>query len=216
MSVHQHLFWNRVDAPPNNDPWRAALQAVANQIRNRRWILYAAAAMGGVIGYLAMLIIPPNYKATAQLFIDPRGLQVFANGLSSGAVDANAQINFVQSQIGIIKSESVLQRVVHNEMLSEGLNNNGIASPPARSTDPYIEPSKSNTPAEAVLSEIEARALTTLQRAISVTRSERSFVIEVTVANRNPQTAARLCKCRGQGLYRPRCERTRCCYATAC
>ncbi len=149
MSVHQPLFLGRADAPPN-DPWRAATQAVVNAVGSRRWILYTAVITGGILGYLATLLIPPNYKATAQLFIDPRGLQVFANDLSPNPLDANAQINFVESQIGIIKSDSVLLRVVRNEMLNEGPYNNRIATPPTESTDPYTERLKSKMPAETV------------------------------------------------------------------
>ncbi|KIZ47615.1 MULTISPECIES: Wzz/FepE/Etk N-terminal domain-containing protein [Rhodopseudomonas] len=118
-------------------------------------------------GLAARLLIPASYKATVQVLIDPRGLRIFSN--DTGQIDANTAINFVESQMGVIKSERVLLRVLRGER-----------SPATGGTD------------AASGETAETKALIKLQRAIKVERAERSFIVDVTAEADSPQRAADL------------------------
>src|SRR5262245_48915046 len=117
MSARTGILHHRVVAPPKPDPWQSSLNMVIMQLRRRSWVAVAVPILGAVAGAFIAFFVPATHKAMAQLFIDPRGLRVFSNDLSSGVFDANAAINFVESQIGIMKSERVLMHVVREVMI---------------------------------------------------------------------------------------------------
>src|SRR5690554_3485961 len=54
------------------------------------------------LGMLSRSVLPQTYRASAEIFIDPRGLQVFENELVNGQYDANAGVNYVESQMHVI------------------------------------------------------------------------------------------------------------------
>lgn len=121
------------------------------------------------LAMLVRVVIPQTYRATAEIFIDPRGLQVFENELVNGQYDANASVNYVESQMHVILSARVLTRAVQYEQGST-----------SRTHSP---------PAEAGLS---ASQLEALRRNINVSRAERSYIISVTARADSPQGAANL------------------------
>jgi uncharacterized protein involved in exopolysaccharide biosynthesis/Mrp family chromosome partitioning ATPase len=152
------------------------MAVVVAQTRRFLWLIVAVALACSAAAVVARTLIPTSNKATVQVLIDPRGFRVFSNDLSSGQLDANAAINFVESQMGVIKSDRVLLRVVREQRVRDA----GAAS-------------GSDATAPAAFDERDdTRALTKLRRATSVQRLERSFIIDVTVADDVPQRAAEL------------------------
>ncbi len=150
---------------PRDNPWQSATQALGPRVRRYWWLIVVVSLGMTAAGMLARVLFAPAYKATVQVLIDPRGLRIFANDFSPGQLDANAAINYVESQMGVIKSERVLLSVLRD-----------------------ISPD--NAPASDQRE--ENRALVGLQRAISVQRVERSFIVDVTVADASPERAARV------------------------
>ncbi|MFX7768397.1 Wzz/FepE/Etk N-terminal domain-containing protein, partial [Acinetobacter baumannii] len=69
--------------------------------------------------FVASQFATPRFVATAQIYIDPRGLQVLDSDPNSRQQDSNTAINFVESQVRIITSQSVLARVVDGERLAD-------------------------------------------------------------------------------------------------
>lgn len=125
---------------------------------------------------LAMLIrtvSPQTYRATAEIFVDPRGLQVFENELVNGQYDANAGVNYVESQMHVLLSGQVLTRAFR--ALEAGGN------PPQSGAD-------STTPAQS----LSSTELDALRRRISVSRAERSYIISVVARGDSPEGAAQL------------------------
>ncbi|MDR3492963.1 MAG: Wzz/FepE/Etk N-terminal domain-containing protein [Ancalomicrobiaceae bacterium] len=150
--------------------WRLAAAALIARVRQSMALILLAAALGAGIGVATKLALPPAYKSTAELLIDPRGLKVFADDASASQMDANAAINFVESQMAVIRSDRVMLRVVRELDLAQP---SGTVS---------------NKSAETA----ETRALAKLQRLIAVQRAERSFVVGVTATSSTPDAAARL------------------------
>ncbi|QCI63699.1 GumC family protein [Phreatobacter stygius] len=159
----------------------------------RYWILIAVLGPLFAFGaYVASQFATPRFMATAQIYIDPRGLQVLDNDPTARQQDSNAAINFVESQVRIITSQSVLARVVDGERLIE---------------DPEFGASTGGSPwavtllkslglrREPIQESLEGReqiALAALYDRVIVRRPERTFVIEVTARAATGEKAAQI------------------------
>jgi uncharacterized protein involved in exopolysaccharide biosynthesis len=130
---------------------------------------------GVCLGMGVRLAFPGRYVAIEQLLFDPEGMKVFASDATPTRLDANAQINFVESQMGVLLSERVLSRLFAREC-------NGKREPPPRSFAKFCGAADGPS----------ARALEALRAALSVKRAERSFLVDVTAVAVTPAFAARL------------------------
>lgn len=162
--------------PPGENPWPLAMAVLTAQLRRFLWLIVATTLIFGIGAVFARILIPKSYKATVQVLIDPHRFRVFSNDLQTDQLDANAAINFVESQMGVIRSERVLLRVLREQR--------------AVDAGTKLAPDASAT---SELGELdESRALAKLQRAVTVERMERSFIVDVTVADASASRAASL------------------------
>lgn len=143
-----------------------------------------------IAAYGASRLMTPRYMATAQIFIDPRGLQVFDNELSPRQQDSNTAINFVESQARIVTSQSVLSRVIDSERLTDDPEFNGSGG--ASWAVALLGRLGMARGGEESLEARERMALNALYDRVIVRRPERTFVIEVTVRAADADKAARL------------------------
>lgn len=165
----------------HGNPWRASLSHIFRALRRRWWVLVLCVFAGAAAGVAAKLYVPAQYSATAQLLFDPRGLRVFNNDLSTGHYDANAAINFVESQMVVMRSERVYSRAV--TALCSGKPTSETATPPSAMDYKGI----CYADGDRV---VGPKALLELRARISVKRSERSFVVDITAVDRTPDLAA--------------------------
>jgi len=165
MSQSAHYADQHAAAPAGDNPWSRAAEAVLRQARAHVFAIVGAAVACGVAGAAIKAILPTKYKATVQILIDPRGFQLATSEAVTGQIDANSAINFVESQLGVLHSDRVLLRVLRDEQpAGENLEQNG---------------------------DKESRALIALQKALAVTRAERSFLVDVSVTDADPAFAAK-------------------------
>ena len=162
---------SQIEALGLEPAWMPAISELAASTWRWRWRLLACGVIAAGFGMGLRLAYPGNYAATEQLLFDPQGLKVFANDASSARFDANAQIDFVESQMGVLMSERVLARVLQREC------------PPA------AEPPKSF---QRLCGDAPARAIDGLRKIYSVKRGERSFLVDVMAVADAPDFAARL------------------------
>lgn len=167
-----------------------ALDIVALALR--RWpLILILGLVFAALAYGYSRLATPRFMATAQIFVDPRGLQVLDNELTPRQQDSNAAINFVESQVRIVASQSVLSRVIDSERLTDdpefsGEGRSGWAAELLRSLG------IGRADEAASLQERERNALNALYDRVIVRRPERTFVIEVTVRASDADKAARL------------------------
>ena len=161
---------------PGENPWPLAIAVLTAQLKRFAWLIVAATLVFGIGAVFARILIPKSYQATVQVLIDPHRFRVFSNDLQTDPLDANAAINFVESQMGVIRSERVLLRVLREQRALDA----GTKSPPDSSATSELD------------AQDEGRALAKLQRAVSVQRLERSFIVDVTVADASASRAASL------------------------
>ncbi|MFV0281408.1 MAG: GumC family protein [Rhodoblastus sp.] len=167
--------WSQSSAEP---PWGPAIACFFDQIRRRYWILAVCALFGATLGVVGKFVMPVKYEASTQLLFDPRGFKLFNNDLTIGNYDANAAINFVESQMGVLQSERVLSRLVQTACFETG------------KADPQAYGLAGKCPKTDAKGDWDA-VLTQLRRALVVKRAERSFLVEVTMSGPSPWIAAR-------------------------
>jgi uncharacterized protein involved in exopolysaccharide biosynthesis/Mrp family chromosome partitioning ATPase len=157
---------------------------------NRKGLVILAALAGIVLASLLSLMIPPKYVSTAQLFIDPRDLRVLQNEVSPNAVgsDPTSITAYLESQARVIASDSIKSRVIESEGLDKDPEFGGEASKSglARLISELL-PSSGAPPRDGML-----YALAALDRAVTVRRGERTFVIDISVTSREAAKAARI------------------------
>jgi len=135
----------------------------------RRWIIIATFFLFVALAIAGLMVIKPRYTATARIFIDPRQQRVLQNEVVQQGVGEDMAL--VDSQIEVIKSESVLAPVVKKEKLA---------------SDPEFVPAdlKKGDPAEI--------ALAGLSKATEVTRPDNTYVLQISVTTKQAVKSARL------------------------
>jgi uncharacterized protein involved in exopolysaccharide biosynthesis len=150
-----------------NGQWQQALTQLVRNIRELAFLIVALAIAFAFAAVGTQLLLPRTYKSTAELLIDPRGLQVFDNELVTGQYDANAAVNYVESQIHVILSNRVLSQAWRSlQKLDAG---------------PELQADQ----VQATSADVNA-----LKRNITVARAERSYLLAVTAEGRTPEDAA--------------------------
>ena len=146
-----------------------------------RLVIVLFVLAGAVAGVVLSKTLPPRYVAVTQIYLDPRGLPG-AERDPSNAQDSTGYINLVESQARIVSSQLVLDRVVAAESLDK---------------DPEFAPKGfslfgSLFGAHEVPGEATRAAVRALAQRLTVRRPERTFIIEIGVASRDPIRAARI------------------------
>lgn len=158
--------------------------------RRRLWIIVPALMLGG-LALIVVLSMDPRYRASAKVLLDPRGIQVFQNDIRPNNTTGDETGAEVESQIQVIASTSVLGKVVR------GLD---LASDPEFAAP---KPSLQARIAEAITSLVSPppvpapedrmrTVLRTLQNAVAVVRSEKTFILDITVTTADPDKSARI------------------------
>ncbi len=124
-----------------------------------------------VLAVLFVLIVPYRYTATTQILIDPMELHSAGNELTSPSQQSDASVLTVESQVRVLTSDNLLSRVV----TAEGLDH-----------DPeFVRGALS-------LEHSSLAALNELKRQLSVSRADRTYVVDVSVTSEDPAKAARI------------------------
>jgi polysaccharide biosynthesis transport protein len=132
-------------------------------------VLSTVAAVG--LAALFVLIAPHKYTATTQILIDPTDLRAVQNDVAPTIPQSDAAVLQVESQARVIASDNVLRRVV----IAEGLDHDPefMRGAMAQQYGPLA-------------------ALNELEKHVQVKRSERTYVVDVSVTSESPAKAARI------------------------
>lgn len=170
--------------------WPQAFDAFLSHLRRAVWLVLALAVVGAVLGLAVKATLPSKHVATAQLLIDPRALQVFPNEMVNSQLDANAAINFVESQMQLITSERVLARAIRTENLAD--------DPTFRKGLRDAAAAEGKTDGDDLRGSLgpDGRAdpgmVNALRRALTIKRGERSYLVDVTATAGTSDLAARI------------------------
>ncbi len=146
-----------------------------------RFLIALFVVAGAVSGVVLSKTLPAKYIAVAQIYLDPRGMPG-AEREPSSAQDSTGYINLVETQARIVSSQLVLDRVV----ASEHLDQDPEFAPKGASLIGLLFGARDN-PEEATRAAVRA-----LAQRLTVRRPERTFIIEIGIASRDPLKAARI------------------------
>ena len=163
-------------------------QAIASAILRRKGLVLALALSGAAAGYATTKLLTPRYVATAQIYLDPRGLPGLEKEDAASRQDSTGFINFVETQARILTSQVVLEPVVASQALTRDPEfGAGVGL-----VDRMLAGLFGKLPSAANPSDAVAGALRTLGSRITVRRPERTFIIEISATSSDPQKAARI------------------------
>jgi uncharacterized protein involved in exopolysaccharide biosynthesis/Mrp family chromosome partitioning ATPase len=158
------------------------------------WRRKVAIAMAALICACAAVMIgkslSPRYAATAQLYVDPRELQLVDRELTPRSQDISGLSMVVESQARLITSNNVLLRVIDDTRLDKDAEFGGEAGSLMRSLLGLLGLSGGPT-ADANSSKMSG-LLDALNRHINVKRTDRTYVVDIEVWSHDPAKAAML------------------------
>ncbi len=191
LAYDQPIARSKPDAGPK--PVRKTASLSVLQLVELLWRRKMAIVFAGLIGACAAVAIgkslTPKYLATAQLYVDPRELQLVDRELTPRSQDISGLAMVVESQARLITSNSVLMQVIQDTHLdrdpefggaSGGLLAKllGVFGLELRSTAP---PALGQT-----------AALDALLRHVNVKKTDRTFIVDIDVWSYDPAKAAML------------------------
>jgi uncharacterized protein involved in exopolysaccharide biosynthesis/Mrp family chromosome partitioning ATPase len=157
----------------------------------RRKVAIVAAAL--ICACAAVMIgksLTPRYAATAQLYVDPRELQLVDRELTPRSQDIAGLSMVVESQARLITSNNVLLRVIEETKLDRdpefGGETNGLMG-----TLLNLISFGARSSADANAGKM-AGLLDALNRHINVRRTDRTYVVDIEVWSHEPAKAAML------------------------
>jgi uncharacterized protein involved in exopolysaccharide biosynthesis/Mrp family chromosome partitioning ATPase len=175
----------KVDTAAGRHPGSAPMNLdLAVRIAGRNFVLIVASGVVcALIAYGASKLITPRYVATTQIYVDPSAMEGSEAQPIAPGQDSNGFVNYVESQVLIATSRSVLERVVKAEKLDR---------------DPEFSPTASGSFLGRLLSaggsdeDVVAATARALGAHLQVKRPERTFVLDLSITSRDPVRAAEL------------------------
>jgi succinoglycan biosynthesis transport protein ExoP len=151
-----------------SDGGGVGLREIIDTLRRRWRIVAITTTIVMALAALFILVSPTLYTAVTQLLMDPRDRRIL--GTEVMATSAGADPTLVESQLRIITSDAVLGRVVARLKLD-------------------ADPEFVSTTAKESADVRKARAVIALRRSVTVSRAERTYVIDVSARARKPERA---------------------------
>jgi len=191
LAYDQPITRSKPDAGPK--PARTSAGLNVSQLALLLWRRKAAIAMAALIGACVAIGIgkslTPKYLATAQLYVDPRELQLVDRELTPRSQDISGLAMVVESQARLITSNSVLTQVIQDTHLDKdpefGGSSNGMM---ARLLGLFgLEARSGSEPKLDQMAALEA-----LNRHINVKKTDRTFIVDIDVWSYDATKAAML------------------------
>src|ERR1700722_13407052 len=177
------------DAPPRNLAGFSVLDLVS-----LLWRRKVAIAMAGLICACAAVAIgkslTPKYAATAQLYVDPRELQLADHELTPRAQDISGLSMVVESQARLITSNSVLLQGSQNTHLDKDPELGGGESRSVMGSLLGLFGLELHSAGDTKLA--QTATLDALNRHINVKQTDRTFNVDIEVWSHDAAKAAML------------------------
>ena len=136
-----------------------------------RWLVLAAVGVGIAAAVLITLLTPLKYRSVASLELNPPNVEILNNQESKGRQSSGNDMNFVGTQLGLMQSRALAERVAQDLNLASVDEITGGGGDRAANT-------------EAAAGYVQANNKATLQ--------PQSMIVKVAFVSRDPQLAAKI------------------------
>ncbi|EKF20564.1 GumC family protein [Nitratireductor pacificus] len=182
-------------APSGDGYWQPLIDPmrVISGIVRARWLIVATTIIGAILGVMIALATPKMYYAATELLFDPRDLQIVERDLTRGGLPSDATLALIENQVSIIRSGTVLNKVVDRldlasdpEFNGSGGSTLGLLMSPRSLISALINGGggKSDSGARHSI------AIENLARALDVSRNSKTFIIIVGATTLDPDKSA--------------------------
>ncbi len=158
---------------------------VMDIVRRYRFLVLVCAVLGGLGAFAFLKLVPKSFISIAQVYVDPRGLQMLDNELTPKGQDSSNTVTMVESQVRVITSQSVMQRVVEKEQLHLDPEFSGVKPS-------WLDTVQGKRPQIVAGKDHITTAMYALIDKVNVRRPERTFIIDITTKAQTAEKAARL------------------------
>ena len=137
-----------------------------------RWLILAAVGVGTAAAVLVTLLTPLKYRSTTSLELNPPDIEILNNESSRGGrQSASNDLNFVGTQLGLLKSRALAERVAQDLNLAREESIVGDGGDRAANTE---------------------TAASYVQSGTDVKLQPQSMIVKVSFVSRDPQLAAKI------------------------
>ena len=170
---------------PRNSP--IDIEAIVRSVIGSWKLIGIMAIIGAIFAGIYAKSLPNEYQAWAELSINPGDLKVIDSQLTPTGFGGEAMIANLESQLRIIESSSVLNKVIVSERLLDDPEFTGRGGTSFGLMDMIFPPSRG-------LEELNAhqRVLEKLQDTLSISRGNRTFIVAVGITTQDPEKSARI------------------------
>lgn len=165
---------------------------LVNLLWRRKIAIAAAALLGAALAVTIGKSLAPRYTATAQLYVDPRELQLVDRELTPRAQDVSGMSMVVESQARLITSNSVLLQVIKQANLDKDPEFGGGDANSVMTSLLGLIGLQPRAPSATEVREVQLAALDTLNRHITIRKTDKSFIVDIEVWSTDPAKAAML------------------------
>lgn len=181
-------------APADDEVWRPLIDPMAliGGVLRSKSLIAATTILGGLLGVVVALSTPKHYISWAELLVDPRNLQIVDRDLTgSGWLPSEATLSLIENQVRIMRSGPVMEKVVDTLKLDADPEFNGSAK--GLGIGAFITSlrslfSSADGPTSGELR--RAIAVENVAEALSIDRTGKTFIIEISSKTRDPQKSA--------------------------
>ena len=181
------------EVPPGQDRPLIDLATILRSVWQLRKVVVALTVAGAVGGVLLAMSTPSLYVSESKLYIDPREVRLTDSDLSKESLATEAILALVDSQLEVLRSRTVLEKVAIDlgldrdaEFGGSSASKGGLAAGIGVIRE-IVSPARGK-PAPA--SGVNPRTLETLSEAVSVSRDPKTFIVTVEVQTRDPAKSA--------------------------
>lgn len=178
-------------APPAATPAGFSVLDLARLLWDRKVAIVSAALISASVAVAIGKSLTPKYTATAQLYVDPRELQLVDRELTPRAQDTSGLAMVVESQARLITSNNVLLQVVRDTGLEKDPEFGGGGSKGLLGSLTGLFGFERGQTAEQK-NLVQMSALEALNRHINVKKTDRTFIVDIDVWSYEPAKAAML------------------------
>lgn len=157
---------------------------VFRAIRKWRALIAATTILGGTLGVMTALNTPHLYFSAAEVLVDPRNFKVIENDLNPDVFLSEASLAIVDSQVSLMRSPLVIERVVKELGLEKDPEFNGTLHQGALGSLFGLLSGKS------VEKDGAGSAARYLSEHMSVDRGPKTFVVSIGAFAEDPQKSA--------------------------
>jgi succinoglycan biosynthesis transport protein ExoP len=179
--------------PDGQDRPLIDVATILHSVWQLRKVVLALTVVGAIGGVLLAMSTPSVYVSESKLYVDPREVRLTDSDLSKESLATEAILALVDSQLEVLRSRTVLEKVAIDLGLdrdSEFGGNSARTGGLAAGIDVIREIVSPGKGKPAPASGVNPRTLAKLSEAVSVSRDPKTFIVTVEVRTRDPAKSA--------------------------